>query len=133
MNRREAFGVFGWGTTGLVVSSSALAGETGKEAPPPAGPPRLTAEELARRVGEKGFKPESLYAHEVEFRGVVLIKRAVPLLRIKDIEGPYSRVHLHGSGGNFDVGKELMITGLIVDHGFGALMVWKRECKYAEE
>jgi hypothetical protein len=132
MNRREAFGVIGLGATGLVVGPSALASENGKDAAPPAGPPRLTAEELARRVGEKGFQPESLYAHEFEFRGVVLIKRAVPLLQIKDMEGSYSKVHLHGSGGNFDVGKELMVTGLIVDNGFGALMVWKRECQYAE-
>lgn len=95
-------------------------------------PPRLTVEELAARVKAKGFDPKSLYAHEVEFVGIVKIQREVPMLQIKGMDGAYSQVHLHGSGGNVDVGKELNIKGLIVDHGFGALMIWMREWKYAD-
>jgi hypothetical protein len=130
MDRREALGLVG----ATAIASAAFGQE--KTTPPggalPATPPRITAEQLAARVKEKGFEAKSLYAHEVEFVGIVKIKRDVPLLEIKGMDGPYSQVHLYGSGGNVDVGKELTIVGLIVDHGFGALMMWKREWKYVD-
>lgn len=131
MKRRQLLGLFGAAGAATLCGSSPEAAR-GEEAEPPKGPPQLSVEELVRRVKEKGFRPDSLYAHELEFRGKVLIKRDVPLLQIVGMTGGFSRVHLYGGGGNVDVGKELIIKGLIVDHGFGALMVWNREWKYAD-
>jgi hypothetical protein len=133
MERREVLGVaWGLGLSTFWPGTPRVA--RGADLQSPSRPARLSVEELAQRVGAKGFDPESLYAHELEFRGVVLIRREVPLLRIKDMTGRfgYNKVHLYGSGGNVDVGAELIVTGLIVDHGYGALMIWQRECKYAD-
>lgn len=129
MDRRRWLGI-----SGVMGVSSLCRQSHGSERVPSPSPPRLTVEELARRVGEDGFDPESLYAHEIEFRGVVLIKRDVPLLQIRGMTGRFGfdKVHLHGAGGNVDVGSELIVRGLIVDHGYGALMVWQRQWRYAD-
>lgn len=131
MERRQVFGLLGAAGLTACVPSPGTRAEAADDKGV-ARPPRLDAEALARLIKGASFRPESLYAHEIEFRAVVKIKRDVPLLQIKGMDGPYSQVHLYGSGGNFDVGKELDIVGLIVDNGFGALMVWKRTCKYAD-
>lgn len=130
MERRQLLGILGTaGATTLYPASGAMAnGIDGKQA---FAPPRLSTEDLVRRIAEKGFDPNSLYAHELILRGIVEIKREVPLLRIKGVNGPQlSRAHLYGAGGNYDVGSELQITALIVGHGFGALMLWSRQCSY---
>lgn len=127
MRRRQAIGLLG---AAAALRLKAHASEP--ESKPPAGPPRLSAEELATRVKEKEFKFDSIYAHEIDFHATVLIKRDVPLAQMKGMKDLYSQVHLYGQGGNIDVGKELVVSGLIVDQGFGALMVWVRTLKYAD-
>jgi hypothetical protein len=130
MQRRKVLGLFGaagFATLGPVSRSDADA----PAVKPPDGPPRLSAVDLARRVTNKEFRFESIYAHEVEFRAVALIDRDVPLVQIKGMKGLYSKVHLYG-GGRVEAGQELAIIGLIVGEGFGALIVWVRKCKYAD-
>lgn len=123
MKRRRALGLL---ATGLGVAAAGAGEAEGAEN----RPPRITSEELARRVRQADFRPESLYATEVEFRAKVERNGPVPYLQIQGMEGLFSRVHLHGAGDGAIPGKELVILGLIVDHGYGALMVWKREWKY---
>jgi hypothetical protein len=89
----------------------------------------VSTEELGRRLKDLNtFQPQQLVAHEIEFRGVVQIAREVPLVAIKGLpaDGPYTRAHLHHVAAHhkMKVGDEVTIRGLIVQHGFGAWMVW---------
>lgn len=133
MQRRRVLGLAGAiGLSTLWPEPRGHAGE--EEGRLPSSPPRLNTQELARRVRSKGFDPNSLYAHELVFRAEVLIRREVPLLLIMGMPDRFgfNRAHLYGGGSNMDVGSVLIVTGLIVDHGYGALMIWQRECKYAD-
>lgn len=129
MDRRQALGLVG----ASVLAPAAFADAApARPATPPSVPPRLTGAELAARVKVKGFAPKSLYAHEIAFVGVVQSKGPVSLLQIKGMDGPYAQVFLHGGEIDAAVGRELAVVGLIVDTAYGALTVWKRECRYAD-
>ena len=130
MERRNALGLLG--AAGFLSLRSASRSEANvPDAASPSAPPRLSVADLIRLIGDKKFRFESIYAHELEFRAITIIDREVPLARINGMKDLYSQVHLYG-GRRLEVGKEVVITGLIVDEGFGALMVWVRQCKYAD-
>ncbi|MGL4464592.1 MAG: hypothetical protein ACRC1K_20760 [Planctomycetia bacterium] len=95
--------------------------------------PRLTTADLNRLVNKPDFQPNSLYAHELTFDGVVLMKRDVPLLQIRGMDKDvFDKVHLYGMSGGVDVGKALRITGLIVDNCYGAFMIWYKTAEYVD-
>jgi hypothetical protein len=131
MRRRQAIGLLGAASLAQVSLSPQIHADE-SEVKRPAGPPRLTVEELAMLIKKPEFQFDLIYAHEIDFHATILIKREVPLAQFKEMKDQYSKVHLYGRGGNIDVGKELIVSGLIVDQGFGALMVWVKSLKYAD-
>lgn len=104
----------------------------GDKAGPPR-PPSITAGELKRRLAAPGFDPAEFVAREIEFRGAVEITRAVPLVRIQGLGPPggFDRAHLYHlpEDHKLKVGDEVTVRGLVVEHGFGAWMVWVYDWK----
>ncbi|VTS00380.1 hypothetical protein [Tuwongella immobilis] len=137
MNRREFFPKLGASTggmlTGAALGTLGATASTQAFQPIDSGPQLLRESQMKMILRRPGYRFTELYAKEVEFVARVRIARETPLLELWADEQLPLLIHLHGAGGGLIEGKWLRVVGLIIDTGYGALMVWQRRMQYVED